>query len=231
LATGSLLQSPISRAPQALADSATLTAAFPSGMIEIMNVEEVVVMTTRQGEALTARRLRTADRPALRQFGNSLSPATTAKFLPHAYDDATLEPILNRSEAGDDLTLGVFRGPLMVAYFFLWYLQQPFPMLGVGLHDEVQGTGLGRQMLNLLIIEARQHGNDGIDLTTLPANERAFRLYLSVGFRHIGFVENPRADGGVTVERVLRFTIHPAAAEPDRLANGRPVLRRLGGTA
>ena len=192
-----------------------------------MELNEIVALTSRQGETLQARRLRPEDRQALRQFGESLSPATTGVFLPHHYDDATLDPILRRSEAGDELTLGLFRGTRLMAYFFLWYLDQPFPMLGIGLHDEIQGAGLGRQMLNLLVAEAARLGRDGVDLTTLPTNERAFRLYLSVGFRHIGFVDNPRAGGGVTVERVLRYTLNPAAAAPGRLANGRPV-RGLG---
>ena len=191
--------------------------------MDAMKLNEVVELVTRQGETLQARRLRPADRQALRRFGESLSPATTGVFLPHHYDDATLDPILRRSEAGGNLTLGLFRGARIVAYFFLWYLDQPFPMLGIGLHDEIQGAGLGRQMLNLLIAEAARLGRDGVDLTTLPANERAFRLYLSVGFQHIGYVDNPRAGGGVTVERVLRYTLDPAAAAPGRLANGRPV--------
>ena len=188
-----------------------------------MELNEIVALTSRQGETLQARRLRPEDRQALRRFGESLSPATTGVFLPHHYDDATLDPILRRSQTGVDLTLGLFRGARLMAYFFLWYLDQPFPMLGIGLHDEVQGAGLGRQMLNLLVAEAARLGRDGVDLTTLPTNDRAFRLYLSVGFRHIGFVDNPRAGGGVTVERVLRYTLNPAAAAPGRLANGRPV--------
>ena len=188
-----------------------------------MELNESVALTSRQGETLQARRLRPEDRQALRRFGESLSPATTGVFLPHHYDDATLDPILRRSQTGDDLTLGLFQGARLMAYFFLWYLDQPFPMLGIGLHDEVQGAGLGRQMLKLLVAEAARLGRDGVDLTTLPTNDRAFRLYLSVGFRHIGFVDNPRPGGGVTVERVLRYTLNPAAAAPGRLANGRPV--------
>lgn len=180
-------------------------------------------MTTRKGETLAARRLQTRDLAALQRFGNTLLPATTAKFLPHLYDEATLTPILQRSESGEDLTLGLFRGGRIMAYFFLWYLRQPFPLLGIGLHDDCQGQGLGRQIMLFLIAEAKRNGNDGVDLTTLPTNDRAFRLYLSIGFRHIGFVANPLAGGGVTVERALRYTINHDAPEPARLANGRPV--------
>ena len=199
--------------------------------MDAMKLNEVVELVTRQGETLQARRLRPADRQALRRFGESLSPTTTGVFLPHHYDDATLEPILRRSEAGDDLTLGVFRGSRIVGYFFLWYLDQAFPLLGIGLHDDYQGAGLGRQMMNLLVAEAARLGRDGIDLTTLPTNDRAFRLYQSVGFRQIGYVENPRAGGGVTVERALRYTLNPAAAAPGHLASGRPVRELADGSA
>jgi ribosomal protein S18 acetylase RimI-like enzyme len=60
-------------------------------------------------------------------------------------------------------------------------------------------------MMLLLIDAAVKNGNDGIDLTTLPTNDRAYNLYCSVGFRQIGFVENPLAAAGVTVERALRY--------------------------
>ena len=108
--------------------------------MDAMKLNEVVELVTRQGETLQARRLRPADRQALRRFGESLSPTTTGVFLPHHYDDATLEPILRRSEAGDDLTLGVFRGSRIVGYFFLWYLDQAFPLLGIGLRRNEELT-------------------------------------------------------------------------------------------
>ncbi len=188
-----------------------------------MKLDDVVEMTTKQGETLTVRRLRPADREALSQFGSALSRETTARFLPHLYDAATLDPLLQRSEAGDDLTLGVFQDGRIVGYFFLHLFKHPFPLLGIGIHDDFQGAGLGRQMMLLLIDAAVKNGNDGIDLTTLPTNDRAFNLYCSVGFRQIGFVENPLAGGGVTVERALRYIINPQAKAPGIFANGRQV--------
>ena len=193
-----------------------------------MNFDAAAMLTPRQGETLTARRLRPSDCAALRRFGLSLSAQTTGVFLPHVYDEATLGSLLARSEAGNDLTLGVFQGDRMVAYFFLHFFRKPFPLLGIGIHDDFQGTGLGRQMMLLLIDEAARNGNDGIDLTTLPTNDRAFALYTDVGFTHIGFVENPLAGGGVTVERALRYIINPKADAPDVFANGRKVRQRLG---
>jgi len=179
--------------------------------MDAMKLNEVVELVTRQGETLQARRLRPADRQALRRLGESLSPTTTGVFLPHHYDDATLEPILRRSEAGDDLTLGVFRGSRIVGYFFLWYLDQAFPLLGIGLHDDYQGAGLGRQMMNLLVAEAARLGRDGIDLTTLPTNDRAFRLYQSVGFRQIQYA--PQHDSKLLARKLFIGFKPPRRAE------------------
>ncbi len=188
-----------------------------------MKLEDVAHITTKRGITMMVRRLRLADQEALRLFGNALSRETTARFLPHLYDAETLEPLLYRSERGDDFALGVFQNDRIVGYFFLHHFKRSFPLLGIGILDDFQGAGLGRQMMRLLIDEAMKNGNDGIDLTTLPANNRAFKLYLSVGFRHIGFVENRRSDGGVTVERALRYMINPQANAPSVLANGREV--------
>lgn len=189
-----------------------------------MKLDEVVHMITKQGESLAVRRLRPVDIEALSSFGGALSRETTACFLPHLYDAATLEPLLRRSESGADLTLGVFQKERIVGYGFLHYFKHPFPLLGIGFHDDLQGVGLGHQMMCLLIDEAVRNGNDGIDLTTLPTNERAYNLYLSVGFQHIGFVENPLAGGGTTVERALRYIINPMAEAPATFANGRQVM-------
>ena len=190
-----------------------------------MKLDDIACLAIRPNKTLPVRRLRPADRDALRQFGTSLSPETTARFLPHLYDDATLDPLLKRSESGEDLTLGAFHGGEIVGYFFLHHFKKPFPLLGIGIRDDFQGCGLGRQMILLLIDEAVKNGNDGIDLTTLPTNDRAFNLYLSVGFHHIGFVENPLADGGVTIERALRYIINPQAEPPAVFANGRLVKK------
>lgn len=72
----------------------------------------------------------------------------------------------------------------MIAYFFLWYYTDPLPLLGIGILDEYQGKGFGKKLIQFLIDAARRSSRDGIDLTMLPDNHRAYALYESLGFRH-----------------------------------------------
>jgi ribosomal protein S18 acetylase RimI-like enzyme len=148
----------------------------------------------------------------LQEFGNSLSKQSTATFLPHSYDDDTVNAFLERSETGKDLTLGLFSNDKMVAYFFLWYYTNPIPLLGIGILDEYQGKGFGKKLIQFLIDAARRTNRDGIELTTLPDNHRAYTLYEQVGFRHYADVNNLAGDGRVVTERAMFLQFNPAAS-------------------
>jgi RimJ/RimL family protein N-acetyltransferase len=185
-----------------------------------MPLDETVVLASRDGRALPARRLRGADRAALQAFDRELGAATRARFLPHAYDDLTLERLLRRSEAGDDLLLGLFdpasAAARIVGYFFLWYFRERVPLLGVGLLDSFQGLGLGGAMVRFLIEQARTGGCEGVELTTLPENGRAFALYEKCGFRHYADVPNLDGSGRTIVERAMFYEIKPGARPLDK---------------
>jgi ribosomal protein S18 acetylase RimI-like enzyme len=169
----------------------------------------------RDGRELPVRRLTTGDAAALARFNDDLSDASRRLFLPHRYDGATLAKILARAEAGDDLTLGVFDAERIAGYFFLWYFRQRVPLLGIGLLDAYHGPGLGRQILTLLHGEARPAGRDGVELTTMPDNARAFALYQSVGFRYLRDVENIQGEGETVIERAMFYEIKPGARPMD----------------
>ncbi len=109
----------------------------------------------------------------------------------------------------------MIRSPL-TGYFFLWYFKERVPLLGIGLRDDLQCLGLGRQMLELLIEKARANGNQGIELTTMQDNDRAFALYKKIGFKYLGNIENITGDGTRGIERALFFEIIPGAAPFDR---------------
>ncbi|MBN2451516.1 MAG: GNAT family N-acetyltransferase [Lentisphaeria bacterium] len=181
-----------------------------------MQLGEVLCLRARNGLALTVRRLRPGDDAALQAFHAGLGPESERWFRAHSYDDATVRRVLERSEAGDDLTLGLFDGNRLVGYFFLWYFSEPAPLLGIGLVDRYQGLGLGRQLMGILLDEARAAGRDGVDLTTNLDNERAYALYEKLGFRHYRDVPNLQGDGAVVVERAMFYTIRPGAEPPDR---------------
>lgn len=173
-------------------------------------------MVTRDGCSLTVRRLQSGDEAALSRFYAELSPASRGMFMAHALDNDTLAKVTARSEAGDDLVLGLFDGQRMVGYFFLWYYRERVPLLGIGMLDEYQGRGLGRQMMELLIAAARENGNEGIELTTQQENDRAFALYRKVGFEYYGDVENLQGEGKIVVERAMFYCIKSGALPMDK---------------
>lgn len=165
----------------------------------------------RDGRTLAVRALRAGDEGALRRFNDELSGASRARFLPHGYDDATLAKVTARSQRGEDLVLGAFDGERLVGYFFLWYFNQRVPLLGIGMLDAYQGQGLGSRMMGTLIDAAKEAGKEGIELTTMVDNDRAFALYEKVGFKYYGDVSNVDGNGRVVVERGMFFEIMPGA--------------------
>ncbi len=185
----------------------------------MLGLDETRLVRTRDGKALTARRLRSGDAAALRQFNEDLSAPSRRWFLPHPYDAATIARVLARSEAGDDLTLGLFDGGRLAGYFFLWYIRRRVPLLGIGLVDAFQGQGLGRPMMELLLEQGREAGCEAVELTTMMDNDRAYALYRKVGFEHFKDVENLQGTGEWVVERAMIYRFVPGAApmqEPHR---------------
>ena len=178
---------------------------------------ETTVLTARDGTAILVRRLAAGDGPALRAFNDALSDASRNLFLPHAYDHPTLDRIIARADGGIDQTYIALCADVVVGYFFLWDFNDPVPVLGIGIADAWQGQGLGQQFLDILIRDARASGRDGVELTTVPDNERAFALYRSLGFAHTGDTDNIAGDGRVVRERVMFLALKPGATPPSRV--------------
>ena len=187
-----------------------------------MKTGETGVVTLDDGALLTVRRLGRVDRQALQRFDASLSAASRGTFLPHLYDDATVWKVLERSESGDDFTLGAFADDRLVGYVFLWRAREPVPLLGIGILDAWQHRGLGSQLMQILIREAKGTGREGIALTTMPENHAAFALYRRMGFEHYGEVENLAGDGRVVIERAMFYPINPGA-QPGTVRHAPPV--------
>ena len=175
--------------------------------IERQNIRKLIVLAN--GDSLLIRSLCAGDEDRLRRFDAELSPTSRGFFIPHAYDEATLARVMERAAAGEDLIYLALAGTDVAAYFFLWHIRQPIPTLGIGIADAYQNQGVGRQMLTLLIEDARALQRDGIDLTTMLTNERAFALYQKMGFRYLGNVDNTTGDGHVITERWLFLPLKP----------------------
>lgn len=182
---------------------------------QVLSLTDRLTLSTNDGVPLTVRRLCAGDATALQAFNAALLPATRSRFLPHAYDGATVARMLARSESGEDLTLGLFDGNLLAGYFFLWHVLRRVPLLGIGMLDAWHGRGLGRQMMAVLIEQAKARGCEGIELTTVQDNHAAFALYRKTGFVYCGDVENRSGDGRIVVERAMFLALKPGARRMD----------------
>jgi len=79
--------------------------------------------------------------------------------------------------------------------------------IGLAVHPEWQGLGIGRAIMEALIEWANSDESEGItrlDLSALADNHRAMKLYESLGFAHEGIRRSSvRRDDGTLVDDVL----------------------------
>jgi len=176
----------------------------------------------KDGRVVTVRRLGRGDRGKLQAFDRGLSERSRHYFPPHAYDDATVDKVIERNARGDDVIFVAEHAGEIVAYFFLWHAKLPVPTLGIGLTDRFQGAGLGRLAMETLIDAARGLGAHGIELTTALDNERAFALYQKCGFEYVSDVENILGDGNMRIERCM-FLPLKEGAQPTGESHAPPV--------
>ncbi len=156
------------------------------------------------GETLTVRTLHHGDETRLQHFHDSLSPQSQSRFTPHGYDQELLLRYVGRALAEKDRSYVLLNDDeIVVGYFFLWDFINRVPALGIGIADDYQGRKLGPQMMQILIDDARAADRDGIELTTVLDNDRAFALYQSMGFEYLGDVDNVAGDGRAVTERMM----------------------------
>ena len=119
----------------------------------------------KDGRNVTCRRVRPGDESALRRFNEALGERSRMLFSPHAYDDPTLTTVVGRSETDRDRIYIALDGDDVAAYFFLWWYDTPFPVLGIGIADAYQHQGLGRQAMRMLLDAAIPAACDRLQLT------------------------------------------------------------------
>ena len=170
----------------------------------------------KTGSTIEYRRLQKGDEAALKFFHEALCDDSKALFTPHAYDNITIDKVITRSESDDDRVYIALNKDLIVGYFFLWWFQTEFPVLGIGIADAFQGEGLGKQMMTILIEDAKEKKSQGVELTTIIRNKKAFGLYEKIGFKNLGQVENRSGDGCIVNEWHMFYPIAPDATPPKR---------------
>jgi ribosomal protein S18 acetylase RimI-like enzyme len=75
---------------------------------------------------------------------------------------------------------------IMTGYVFAWDIETGVPTLGIAVHEDYKGKGLGRRLMNHLIDYLKNNDYGGVMLTTAFANIRGQSLYTRMGFQHIG---------------------------------------------
>jgi ribosomal protein S18 acetylase RimI-like enzyme len=168
-------------------------------------------ITLKDGVRIRVRRLSSGDGPALKEFNDNLSVPSKTLFNPHIYTEEIIKQVIRRSEEGLDRSYAAWTGNQIIAYFFLWDMDTPTPLLGIGIRDDFQGLGLGRTLMEILIEDAKEALKDGIELTTMPGNDAAFNLYKKMGFVYIGDVDNVQANKTVVKERRMFLALRPGA--------------------
>ena len=181
-----------------------------------MNKERKTV-TTINGEKIDISPLESEDDiPALTAFRQSLSTETQTNFAPHNYTPGVIRVYIERNRKGEDLIYLARAKDRVIAYFFLWEFDHPVPVLGIGIQDSYHGRGLGKQLMNILIEDARRAGKDGIALTVMLENTRAIHFYTSMGFLHTRYVENLQEGGKMIVEAEMFLPLREGAEAPVR---------------
>jgi phosphinothricin acetyltransferase len=72
--------------------------------------------------------------------------------------------------------------------------------LSIYIRRDMRGKGLGRLLLGSLMDSARKQGFHKLILNAFDSNEAAKKLYLALGFRHVGIYEKQGIMDGTYVD-------------------------------
>jgi ribosomal-protein-alanine N-acetyltransferase len=104
------------------------------------------------------------------------------KFHPHPFTSEAARDRANYS--GKDLYFVVLEGNNVMGYGMLrgWDEGYEIPSLGIAIHPDMQGQGLGRLLMDFLRIAALRRGAKKIRLRVYRNNKAAVHLYHSLGY-------------------------------------------------
>lgn len=90
--------------------------------------------------------------------------------------------------AGRDLYYLLVEGGAVLAYGMLRGWDEGFdvPSLGIAVHPEARGSGLGALLMRFLHAAAARRGAEAVRLRVQPDNTAAIELYRSLGYEFVG---------------------------------------------
>ncbi len=87
-------------------------------------------------------------------------------------------------------------------------LQKHRAVLGMGVHPDFRGRGIGGALLKACLEQARRVGIEKVELSVLRSNQRAVRLYRKLGFRDEGKIARyTKIDGGYDVALLMALLL------------------------
>ncbi len=130
------------------------------------------------------------DLPALGRFYRDLAEFVVRTYRPYGYD-VTDELLRDRPiaqvAAGEELALvWKDRNGAIWGHAFIQKIHSDTPHLGVGMHQQLVGQGMGRKITEALMDRARQAGLTLVTLIVVQDNTAAWTLYQSLGFEIVG---------------------------------------------
>ena len=140
----------------------------------------------RDGREVNLRLLSAADAEAVADFYAAIPDADGIYYLPPSA--RTRAKALARAAAADDpcevcLVLADDAGIVHGEAWYRWSAQRPErSTFGIAVRRNMQGVGAGRLLMTRLMEFGDLYGPPVMDLTVQAENERAWKLYASMGF-------------------------------------------------
>ncbi|MGS0740580.1 ribosomal protein S18-alanine N-acetyltransferase [Glaciimonas sp. GG7] len=74
----------------------------------------------------------------------------------------------------------------LVGYFFLMSVVDEAHLLNISVHGDLHGCGIGKQLLDKVVLQAHDQAMTSVLLEVRPSNPRAIMIYQRYGFVQIG---------------------------------------------
>lgn len=106
----------------------------------------------------------------------------------------------------------------LVGYAGLWFDGDNAHLMTIGVSSDVKGHGVGKSMLDALVVRAREIGAQSLILEVAVDNDAAIAMYRSRGFAQIGLRKRyyqPEDVDAFTMQLVLDPVVVPAHGDHD----------------
>jgi ribosomal protein S18 acetylase RimI-like enzyme len=127
--------------------------------------------------------IRPASEAPLRDLVRAINAAYMDYYTPTHVTPESFERLVEWESVHLDKSAAVMEGRKIIGMGLLGVRGQRGWISAVGILPRYRGHGIGRQLMNYLIDQARLAGVDTVQLEVITQNERAYRLYRSLGFQ------------------------------------------------